>query len=69
MNVKEREAKHNDGSGAKYTRSRRPIRIIYVETLRSLSAARKREALVKTWSKSEKEKLVLKKSNQKIRKK
>jgi len=69
VNVKEREAKHNDGSGAKYTRSRRPIRIIYVETLRSLSAARKREALVKTWSKSEKEKLVLKKSNQKIRKK
>ncbi len=28
--VKSREAKHNSGDGAKYTRQRRPIKIIYI---------------------------------------
>jgi putative endonuclease len=58
INVTEREAKHNDGTGAKYTRSRRPISIIYTEEFETLSDARKREAEVKTWSKDAKEKLI-----------
>jgi len=50
-----REAKHNDGTGAKYTRSRRPVKIIYTEKFRTLSKARKREAEVKRWSRERKE--------------
>lgn len=58
IDVAEREKKHNDGTGAKYTRSRGPIKIIYTETFDTLSEARKREAEVKKWSKEEKEKLI-----------
>ena len=53
-----REALHNAGKGAKYTRSRSPVRIIYKETFLSLSAARKREVEIKKWKKAEKEILV-----------
>ncbi len=60
MNIEEREKKHNDGTGAKYTRSRLPVKIIYHEEFETLSSARKREAEVKKWSKEEKEKLVTK---------
>ena len=53
-----REKKHNDGKGAKYTRSRLPIVIIHHEAFLTLSEARKREAEVKTWSKAKKENLL-----------
>ena len=52
-----REAKHNDGTGAKYTRSRRPVTIIYREAFATLGEARKREAQVKAWNKAGKESL------------
>ena len=55
IDLEAREAKHNEGKGAKYTRSRRPIRIIYHETFRTRSAALRREAEVKRWRKGEKE--------------
>lgn len=58
IDLKEREAKHNEGKGAKYTRSRLPIRIIYHETCASLSDARKREIEVKKMSKQHKEQMV-----------
>ena len=58
LNLKEREARHNDGTGAKYTRSRRPVMIVYSEECKTLSDARKREAEIKRWSKEEKEKLL-----------
>ena len=57
LNLQEREAKHNDGTGAKYTRSRRPVAIVYCEEFETLSEARSREAAIKRWSKAEKEKL------------
>ena len=50
--------KHNAGTGAKYTRSRRPVRIVYFEEFPTISEARRREAEVKQWSKSEKEQLI-----------
>lgn len=56
-----REAKHNAGTGAKYTRSHGPVKFIYNERFRTLSAARKREAEVKKWNKEEKEELIRKK--------
>jgi putative endonuclease len=58
IDVSAREAKHNDGTGAKYTRARRPVKIIYTETFETLSEARKREAAVKKLSKDQKEELV-----------
>lgn len=61
IDVKERQAKHNDGTGAKYTRSRLPVKIIYREKFATLSEARKREAEVKKWKREDKERLTLKK--------
>jgi len=65
INLEEREAKHNAGTGAKYTRSRRPVKIIYSERCRTLSAARKREAEVKGWKREEKEILIKRKKKRK----
>ena len=58
LDLRAREAKHNEGTGAKYTRSRLPIAIIYHEEFASLGDARRREADVKKWRKEEKEHLV-----------
>ncbi len=65
IDLAKREQKHNDGSGAKYTRSRRPVRIVYNEKYDSVSEARRREAEVKKWSKDRKEKLLNNKGRRK----
>ena len=54
IDLADREKKHNEGKGAKYTRSRRPIKIVYHEIFETLGEARKREAEVKKWSREEK---------------
>lgn len=56
--VDRRVAKHNDGTGAKYTRSRRPVELVYVERYASRSAAMSREYEVKQFSRRRKERLV-----------
>jgi len=58
VDVKQREAKHNDGTGSKYTRARRPVVIVYHEKFKTLSEARSREARLKQLKKEEKEELV-----------
>ncbi len=58
VDVGAREKMHNDGKGAKYTRSRLPVKIIYTEEFADRSDALRREALVKTWTKAQKEQLV-----------
>ena len=50
---------HNSGNGAKYTRSRRPCRLVYFENHKSESAARKREYEIKQFTHIMKEELVL----------
>ena len=60
INLKEREAKHNQGLGAKYTKSRRPIKIVYSEKFKTIGEAMKREAEIKKLLKVEKEKLIKK---------
>jgi putative endonuclease len=50
--------KHNEGTGAKYTSSRRPVELVYSEKCDGSSEAKKREAEVKSWPKSRKESLV-----------
>lgn len=59
MDLAAREAKHNDGTGAKFTRSRRPVTIVYHEEFATLSEARVREAQIKKLTKAAKELLVL----------
>ncbi len=50
--------RHNAGTGAKYTRSRRPVRLVFQETKRTESAARKREAAIKRFTRVEKQALI-----------
>ena len=46
--LKQREQVHNNGRGAKYTRGRRPVRLVYSEACRSVTQALKREHQLKT---------------------
>jgi len=55
----ERVLVHNSGKGAKYTRARLPVSLVYREEVDSLGAALKRERLLKTWSRAKKEALLL----------
>ena len=57
-NIKNRELKHNNGEGAKYTKYRTPIKIVYFEKFSTRSGAMKREAEIKSWSKIKKENLI-----------
>ena len=58
IDLEEREAIHNAGKGAKYTRGRVPVSFVYHEEFATLSDARKREAEVKKWTRQQKEKLL-----------
>jgi putative endonuclease len=48
---------HNSGSGARYTRSRRPVQLVYQEELPDKKAALKRERAIKALSRPKKLKL------------
>ena len=48
---------HNTGRGSRYTRSRLPVRIVYLEPQADRSAALKREAEIKRLSHRQKEAL------------
>lgn len=50
---------HNAGKGAKYTKTRRPVRLIYIEELPDKSSALKREYAIKQLSRKQKEKLLV----------
>ncbi len=43
-----RVAAHNQGTGARYTRSRRPVRLVYWETAVDRGTAMRREAAIKS---------------------
>lgn len=59
--VEKRVKEHNSSTvkGAKYTKARRPVFLVYVEQHPSLSLALKREYMIKKLTKKEKEALVL----------
>ncbi len=55
-NLDRRLAAHNAGKGAKYTRSRRPVALVYWEQAADRSAALRRESAIKRltrWQKLE----------------
>lgn len=56
--VEKRFAAHSSGKGAKYTRGRGPLEIVYREECADHSAALKREVQIKKLSREEKEKLI-----------
>lgn len=49
---------HNDGKGAKYTKSRRPVELIYYEIYETKEEAMKREYAIKHMTRRAKEKLL-----------
>jgi putative endonuclease len=49
---------HNKGTGARYTRSRRPVRMVYVEECPDKVSALKRERAIKALSRTRKHKLI-----------
>ncbi len=53
-----REKQHNAGTGARYTRMRRPVKLVYVEEQADKSTALKRELAIKAMSRGRKIKLV-----------
>jgi putative endonuclease len=58
INVGKRVALHNAGKGAKYTRSRLPVVLVWQAEMKSATDARKAEADVKRLPKKEKENLI-----------
>jgi putative endonuclease len=49
---------HNAGKGARYTRSRRPVRLVYIEEQPDRSSAMRREASIKKLQHTQKQALV-----------
>ncbi|MFB6122098.1 MAG: GIY-YIG nuclease family protein [Haloferacaceae archaeon] len=56
--VERRVAEHDAGEGAKYTRGRTPVELVYTESFESKSAAMSREHEIKSLSRGDKERLV-----------
>ena len=53
-----REKQHNAGTGARYTRMHRPVRLVYIEPQPDRAAAMKREVAIKRLPRASKGKLV-----------
>jgi len=56
--LKRRGEQHNAGTASKYTRSRRPVKLLYQEVHPSQSSALKREAAIKSMNRREKLKMI-----------
>ena len=61
--IARREVVHNSGRGAKYTRSRLPVKMVYHESFATRSEAMKRECAIKRLSREQKLKLISEHSN------
>jgi putative endonuclease len=56
--LEQRMQSHNQGKGAKYTRSRLPVRLVYYEVFATKQEAMKREYAVKQLTRQDKLKLL-----------
>lgn len=56
--VKKRVQAHNEGKGAKYTKGRGPVKLVYYEEYEDKKTAMKREWEIKQLSRKEKERLI-----------
>lgn len=57
-NVERRLNAHNAGKGAKYTKTRRPVKLIYLEEFPTKEEAMSREYAIKQLTRIQKEKLL-----------
>lgn len=57
-NLEKRVRDHNDGKGAKYTKARRPVKLIYYEEFMTKEEAMKREYAIKQMTRTQKEKMI-----------
>ena len=53
-----RVSKHNKGIGAKYTSTRRPVKLVYLEIQPDRTAAMKRELAIKRLKREQKARLI-----------
>ncbi|MFH1256624.1 MAG: GIY-YIG nuclease family protein [Candidatus Diapherotrites archaeon] len=53
-----RVKEHSNGRGGKYTRSHRPVKLVYSEKMETRSKAMQREREIKKFSRKEKENLI-----------
>ena len=56
--LEQRVAQHNDGTFGGYTKSRRPVKLIYSETFVNITDAISAESQLKGWSRAKKEALI-----------
>ena len=57
-NLEARLKAHNDGKGAKYTKSRCPVSLVYYEQFQTKEEAMRREYVIKHMTRSEKQNLM-----------
>lgn len=57
VNPERRVAVHNKGLGAKYTKMRLPVKLVYIEELPDRKSAMKREIAIKKMPREKKKKL------------
>lgn len=57
--IEKRIAVHNASTGAKYTKTRRPVHLVYLEESDSKSLAMQREAAIKKLTRKQKEGLIM----------
>ena len=62
-NLKKRIKAHNDGKGAKYTKTRRPVELVYYEKFVTKEEAMSREYHIKQLSRAQKLELIKKDKN------
>lgn len=56
--IEKRVKTHNEGKGAKYTKTRRPVTLVYYESFQTKEEAMRREWEIKQMKRGEKEKLM-----------
>ena len=59
-NLDRRLKAHNEGKGAKYTRPRRPVELVYYESFSTKTEAMRREYEIKQLPRTKKEELIFK---------
>ena len=57
-NLQARLDLHNQGKGAKYTKGRRPVKLVYFEELKNFKSAMQREVKIQSYPRKKKEKLI-----------
>ena len=58
MDPERRVSQHNKGIGAKYTSTRRPVQLVYLETQPNRASAMKRELAIKKMKRVQKVELI-----------